>query len=90
MDVFDVCQPEVPIFVVGTKSDLVDERKVTYEDLTKWTTENKQKYSIVNYCEVSSTDQYRNTINALFEAITRHVAGIPDTEIRRGSFKVDH
>ena len=78
----------MPIIIVGTKSDLADERKVSYRDLANFADESKGKHSVVDYFEVSALDQYKNSINVLFEAVARHAAALPETEIRHGSFKL--
>ena len=44
-DVQEVCQTDVPIIIVGTKSDLADERKVSYRDLANFADESKGKHS---------------------------------------------
>ena len=53
-DVQEVCQTNVPVIIVGTKSDLADARKVSFKNLADLATEVKAKHSIVDYFEVSS------------------------------------
>ena len=53
-DVQEVCQTNVPVIIVGTKSDLADARKVSFKNLADLAAKIKAKHSVVDYFEVSS------------------------------------